>query len=180
MVNSHCHSHRQSRHQGHTGPQTQLTVSFARVVDLGEVLVAGALVRALRVVADVGAQAELLAFIFVWKNIRTRVQLGEDVTKTSIFTRKITAFWNASRKPCPDLESLGTSEAPQPHVTHLKDDVPSQLFLPTFWKPGLQVQKESLPLVTQCASSTHDWAPWWQLFSGVSVGEIKRHWGVSQ
>lgn len=49
-----------------------LTVSFAHVVDPGEVLVAAALVGAFGVVAHVGAHAELETLILIWKRQRRR------------------------------------------------------------------------------------------------------------
>lgn len=42
-----------------------LTISLAGIVDLGEVLVAAALVGTLSVVADVGADAKLLTLVLV-------------------------------------------------------------------------------------------------------------------
>lgn len=53
------------RRRGRRDAAVVLTVSFAHVVDPGEVLVAAALVGAFGVVAHVGAHAELETLIFI-------------------------------------------------------------------------------------------------------------------
>lgn len=128
------------------------TVSLAGVIYPGEVLVAAAFVGAFGVIADVGTDSKLQTLVLILK----------------IWEKKKKVTWNVKILPSPYPLHWGL-RAVMMHFLR----VPPQVWCPIFWKPGLQEQKESVPLVTQWASSP---SPHWvvllrQSFSFVSIGQ---------
>lgn len=67
-----------------------LTISLAGLIDSGEVLVAAALVRTFRVVADVGTHSKLLTLVFVCKT-HLVLSLQEHILATC-------AMWSKGKK----------------------------------------------------------------------------------
>lgn len=107
-----------------------LTVSLAAVINLCKVLVAAAFMRAFGVVTDVGTDSKLQTLVLIWKM--------ESHRKIMLKTRIV-------------------QECNIFHILNILSGacvcVPPQVWCPILWKPGLQEQKESVPLVTQWASS---------------------------
>lgn len=105
-----------------------LTISLAGIINSGEVLVATALVGTLSVVADMGTDSKLLTLVLICQTPEGPV---------THITHSFGAGCSHSSKFCVK------------NTVRVQKTVPSHLFRPLGWKPGLQEQKESVPFTTQ-------------------------------